>query len=69
MFKIGDIVRAKLKPDGEEYYSITHSGVSCRVSYVEWRYMGVFVIGNGSFGPFRVKCCTFELETVDLENK
>lgn len=69
MFKVGDFVRSLKRKDGNEYYAFTNSGVVCRVSNVYGDYMEVFVDSGGFGGPFRVKCSTFKLETIDLENK
>ena len=38
-FKVGDIVRAKKREDGDEYYGVTTSHVRCKVvavNYVFW---------------------------------
>ena len=34
-FKVGDIVRAKLDEDGDEYYKVTTSRVICKVVAVD----------------------------------
>ena len=34
-FKVGDIVRAKKREDGDEYYGITTSRVRCKVVAVD----------------------------------
>lgn len=49
-FKVGDIVRAKKREGGREYYGITNSNVVCKVVDVcvgiEDKYIRVVVIGN-----------------------
>ena len=49
-FKVGDIVRAKKREDGDEYYGITTSRVRCKVVAVDKgigkEYMSVIVIDN-----------------------
>lgn len=45
-FKVGDIVRAKLDEDGDEYYGITTSRVRCKVVAVDKEYIGVIVIDS-----------------------
>lgn len=69
MFKVGDLVRSLKRKDGLEYYSVTNSGVVCKVICVEGDYMGVRIDDNAVDIDFWVKCSTFKLETVDLENK
>lgn len=43
-FKVGDIVRAKKREDGGEYYGVTTSHVRCKVVAVDKEYMSVIVI-------------------------
>lgn len=45
-FKVGDIVRAKKREDGYEYYGITTSLVRCKVVAVNKEYMSVIVIDS-----------------------
>lgn len=49
-FKVGDIVRAKKREDGSEYYGVTTSRVRCKVVAVNREIgkgrMTVVVIGN-----------------------
>ena len=45
-FKVGDIVRAKKREDGDEYYGITTSCVRCRVVAVNKEYMSVILIDS-----------------------
>lgn len=49
-FKVGDIVRAKLDEDGDEYYVVTTSSVRCKVVAADVgiakEYMSVIVIDN-----------------------
>lgn len=45
-FKVGDIVRAKLREDGDEYYGITTSRVRCKVVAVNKEYMSVILIDS-----------------------
>lgn len=49
-FKVGDIVRAKKREDGYEYYGITTSYVRCKVVAVDRgigkEYMSVVVIDS-----------------------
>lgn len=49
-FKVGDIVRAKKREDGHEYYGITTSRVRCKVVAVDRgidkEYMSVIVIDS-----------------------
>ena len=45
-FKVGDIVRAKKREDGDEYYGVTTSRVRCKVVAVDKEYMGVIVIDS-----------------------
>lgn len=45
-FKVGDIVRAKKREDGDEYYGVTTSRVRCKVVAVNKEYMSVIVIDS-----------------------
>lgn len=67
MFNVGDVVRAIKRKDGGEYYRVTNSNRLCEVVWVEGDYMGVRLVGRKL--NFRVKCSTFKLEHIELENK
>lgn len=45
-FKVGDIVRAKKREDGDEYYGVTTSRVRCKVVTVYKGYMSVIMIDS-----------------------